>query len=246
MDLFLIIEEYYLFIIIGAILIFMLLTITLANYSYDSFVFQYEKMKKVITKYDGTALTLVNFLNVQEFRGMLNVNIIKEQNSANCSYSTNNCTLNLTEEVANNNNIASIAIVAHEMGHALQHFKNSKQLLKNYLMSRTVKVLGILNYPLIILVIAFAVFNYFTYSLIAMGLILISFLLALILKYITIKLEKDASELAIKLLKQYKILPENQLLLVKKFLKFAQKTYIGDFFRALFAWTGLTRKTKFF
>lgn len=246
MDLLSIIQEYFLFIIIGAIVLFVLLAITLANYSYDSFMFQFEKMKKTTTEYNGTALTLANFLNLQEFGGLLNVNIIEEQNSANCSYSTKNRALNLTEEVANNNSIASLAITAHEMGHALQHFKNSKQLIKNYRMSRVLKVLGILNYPLMILAISFAVFNYLTYSLIAVGLIFISFIVALILKYITIKLEKDASEFAIRLLKKYKVLPENQILLVKKFLKSARKTYVGDFFRALFAWTGLTRRTKFF
>ncbi|MDD3397583.1 MAG: zinc metallopeptidase [Clostridia bacterium] len=247
MDLFEFLQEYYIYIIIAFVVVFVLIAVIIANYSYDSFVYQFEKMKKVSASYNGSAYDLAVFFNNIIFSGMLDIKINNDKDDlSHGSYITGGAILNLSSEIAESKSIAGIAIVAHELGHAKQHFENSKRLINNFALSRFVKFLGFLNYPIFFLAIYLAVVGLLEYSLICLGFIIISFILAIILKFVTIKLEKDASDRAVDLLKQFRIIPDNEILLVKKFLKSARKTYIGDFFRALFAWTGLTRNTKFF
>lgn len=247
MDLLAFLQGNYVYIIIALVVIFVLIAVIIANYSYDSFVFQFEKMKKMNASYNGSAFELAIFLNKKIFGGMLDIKINDDKNDlSNGSYSTGGAILTLSSEIAESKSIAGIAIVAHELGHAKQHFENSKRLINNFALSRFVKILGFLNYPVFFLAIYFVIVGNFEFSLICLSFIIISFVLAIILKYVTIKLEKDASDRAVELLKQFAIISDNEILLVKKLLKSARKTYIGDFFRALFAWTGLTRRTKFF
>ena len=152
----------------------------------------------------------------------------------------------MSNEIAYSNNIGAFAIVAHEFGHATQHFKNPNIIVKNYKLSQFVKILGYLIYPLFFVSLYFLFAEKIIFSLFGFGLILIAFFVALILKYSTIKLEKDASVIALQILKETDILSPKEILLAKKFLTLAKRTYTADFFRALFSWTGLTRKTKIF
>lgn len=247
MDFLSFLQEYYIYVIIGIFVIFIFALIIKANFSYDSYVKQYKKMKNVFTSFHGSSLDMANFLNAKRFLNMLNIEVFeKTPDKSNGSYAPFSKTLSLSSEIAFDNSIAGIAITVHEFGHALQHFENSKKLVNNFSLMRFVKVLGAINYPVFFIAIAFFITNLIIPLIICLLFIGFSFLIAVVLKYLTLNLEKDASERAVNLLKKFELISEQEILLVKKFLKSAQKTYTGDFIRAVFAWTGLTRKTKFF
>ncbi|MDD3232050.1 MAG: zinc metallopeptidase [Clostridia bacterium] len=247
MDFILFLQEYYLYIIIGVLIISSLGVIIAANLSYDAFVRQFEKMKDVPTSFFGTAMDMAKFLNSNKFFSMLKIETFeKAPNKPNGSYMPYSKILKLSDKIAFNNSIASIAITAHELGHAAQQFENSKKLSQNLSLMCFVKILGTINYPVFFAAIFFFIAQYNMLTIICLTFIGFSFLTALILKYVTINLEKDASNRAVNLLKDYDLISEQEIIQVKKFLKAARKTYTGDFFRALFAWTGLTRKTRFF
>lgn len=246
-NLFLFISENIIVILVGLFVIFVLLGITLANYAFDSYIAGYEKMKNIGTTYDGNALSLGNFISAKNFNNMVKTEVQSDDEiKSNGAYSPSQFKVSLTSDIAFGNNIASLAIVAHEFGHAVQHFKNTKILVKNYNLSKFVKFLGLLIYPLFFISIYFLLTEQIVFAILGFGLILVSFVIALILKFQTIKLEKDASNIALKLLNDLQILSPNELFLARKFLNLAKKTYTADFFRAIFAWTGLTRKTKIF
>lgn len=240
-------SENLIYILVALFAIFVLLGITLANYAFDSYVNGFEKMKKVGTTFGGNALDLANIISAKNFKGIVKTEVrANEEIKSNGSYSPSQFKVVLSNEIAYESNVGALAIVAHEFGHATQHFKNSKILVNNYKLSQFVKNLGLLIYPIFFLAIYFLFTEKITYSLICLGLILIAFFVALILKYTTIKLEKDASNIALKILTDLDILSPKEILLAKKFLNLAKRTYSAEFFRALFAWTGLTRKTKIF
>lgn len=241
------ISQYYLFIIAALIVIFVLAGIVIANYSYDNFAEEYQKQIKNFTGFDGNALDILSFFASRKFGDKISVQIFaKKPNLPNGFYTPAKRTVNISNELAYSNSIAALAISAHELGHVCQHFESPKILEKNYKLLKVVKTLGFLNYPLFFGAIILLFTPYYVFTLVCLCIIILNFIIALSLKFHTIKIEKDASKRAVKLLKETGILTNSELGQVEKFLKAAKGTYIGDFFRALFAWTGLTRKTKIF
>ena len=240
-------SEYYLLIILGIIIIFVLAGIIIANYSYENFSDEFEKAKQTISGFNGSAVDLANFISYKKFNREISVNVFEKQpNTSNGSYVPAKKMVNISNELANSNSIASIAITSHEFGHACQHYENPKLLEKNYKLSKAVHILGLLNWPLFIIAVIMLFTDYFQFTLICLGMIILVFIFALTLKYLTIKIEKDASKRAIKLLQELELFSNKEINQVKKLLKSAKSTYIGDFFRALFSWTGMTHKTKIF
>ena len=65
----------------------------------------------------------------------------------------------------------------------------------------------------------------------------------LIYKSRLLAVEKEASNLGLQLLEDFDLLEEDEIKIVKAILRAAFMTYVGDFFRAMLSWTGLTRKS---
>ena len=70
------------------------------------------------------------------------------------------------------------------------------------------------------------------------------FILALVIKLMTIAIEKDASKKALGFLEM--ILGDEELRTAKSFLKDAGLTYWADFLRIILGWTGISKKSKLF
>ena len=117
--------------------------------------------------------------------------------------------------------------------------------LKNLIALRKIgRFLGMFFVPTIIAGLVLLVLNILTWAIILLAVGGGIFLLALIIKLLTISLEKDASEKALDFLKDY--LAEGELKIAKKFANDAKLTYWADFLRILLWWTALSKKSKLF
>lgn len=154
----------------------------------------------------------------------------------------------LSEKIFDNSSVAALAITAHELGHALQDKDNPQTLHRRDRLGLAAKLLGYMMTPLFIagIILFFAMPANLLYSIICLGGAIGIFFLALIVKGLTISIEKDASAKAIVILQEMNILDEDEIKLAKTLLKAALLTYIADFLRAILGWTMLTPKTKLF
>ncbi len=226
-------------IILVAVLICFLLAV--ANFAYDRFLQKYKELDKVPLSSGLKAIDLINIINNEVFLNKLEIFQISQY--AGDAYSKGK--LFLSTRTINNNSLASITIIAHELGHAKQD-KESKKLKWLKILRYIGKILGLLM-PLFI--VAGIIMLFFGEQIFTKGLIMLAiaggiFLLALFNKLFTISIEKDASKKAVIMLKDF--LTEEELKKSKKFLKDARLTYWADFLRVILGWTALSRKTNLF
>jgi len=148
------------------------------------------------------------------------------------AYNYNHKTLILSEEVCNTASLASLTIVAHELGHALQHKQHSPLFDITILISKLARLTNRLIVPMIIFGLFFWTFNWpnenFGYVLLIIALCL--FILQFFNKLLHIPLEYNASNRALKFLKEYQYLTTSEYLKAKKLLGIAAQTYIASFF----------------
>ena len=233
-------------IIIIAVIAFIVLlsaALSVASFSYEKFMQEYNRLVKIHIAQDITILDFVHTLNYNVFNGKIALKAV-DQDVLNY-YVPKQKVIALSKKTLSSNTLASFAIVAHEMGHALQDKEGSKLKILNFL-RRLGAIIGFLFLPLILAGIIILFFGQdlrlVSYILFACaGLIL---LLAIVIKARTISIEKDASNNGLEFLKQ--ILSENEVLECKKLLNAARLTYWGDLFRLLLSWTMLTKKTRMF
>ena len=222
-----------------AVLLCFLLAV--ANFSYDRFIQRYKELDRIPIQSGMTTFEFINQINYHVFKNKLK--ILQISQVAGDAYGKGK--LFLSTRTINNNSLASITIIAHELGHAKQDIEGGK--LKRLTFLRYLgKTLGILL-PLCLIAGVILLFfgdAYFTYGIILLGVGAGIFLLALFNKLLTISIEKDASNKAIIFLKDY--LSEGELRKAKRFLKDARLTYWADFLRIILGWTGFSKKSKLF
>lgn len=158
------------------------------------------------------------------------------------NYNPVNHTVNISQKNYNSSTIAGLGVVAHEMGHYLQH---NKKYLPFYIRQTVVKVCNFasgLLLPMLLLGILLNVFLVATNAgniiiWVAVAIYATSFLANLV----TLPVEIDASRRAVKMLKNLNILDSNELAGTKKVLLAASLTYVasalvslGYFLRLLF------------
>lgn len=228
-------------IIIGivAIAVLFCFLLAIANFSGERFFERYEEIDRIVIEGNSSPMQFVADLNKKHFNDKLNVIQISEL-ASDC-YSKGK--LFLSWKTLSKNSIASFTIIAHELGHALQDKEGKK--LKNLIALRKIgRFLGMFFVPTIIAGLVLLVLNILTWAIILLAVGGGIFLLALIIKLLTISLEKDASEKALDFLKDY--LAEGELKIAKKFANDAKLTYWADFLRILLWWTALSKKSKLF
>lgn len=234
-------ETWLIIICVIALAVLLCFLLAIANFSGDRFMEKYEKMNKIEADVLLTPKQYIDFIHKKYFKG--NLEIIQISNVAGDAYSKGK--LFLSGNTLYLKTLASFTIISHEMGHALQDQEGKKLKRLNFL-RRMGKFLGILLMPSII---AGIILLFFGEKLFIAGVCLLIFgglifLLALIIKMITISIEKDASKKAMVFLSE--ILNEKQLKMCKKFLNDARLTYWAEFLRILLGWTGASKKGKLF
>ncbi len=230
-------------IIIGVIAIAVLLCFLLAvaNYSGERFMEKYNEYNNIDANINMTPLQFINYIASRHFKNRLE--IVQISNVAYDCYSKGK--LFLSGNTLNLNTLASYTIISHELGHALQDERGNK-LKRLHFLRRFGKVIGMLLFPSLIagIILMFFGKTLFIVGCCLIGLGVLIFILALVIKLMTISIEKDASKNAIMFLSE--VFEEKQLKLCKKFLNDARLTYWAEFLRIILGWTGASRKSKLF
>ena len=144
-------------------------------------------------------------------------------------YDPRNKTLNLSQSTYNSTSVASLGIAAHEAGHAVQHHEGYKPLLIRN------KIVPIVNFAsrmfwVVLLVGMLLMFLSITYAQLGYILVWVSVAMygASTLFYaITVPVEYDASNRAIKHLDEQNVLDSDELGYSKQVLKAAAQTYVS-------------------
>lgn len=234
------------YILIGIVVLFLILALAIASYSGVQLEETFAKYDKVLCYKKITGGQFALFVS-NELLGS-QINVVRTGGYLTDAYSSRSKAVILSDSTCDVASVAALTVVAHEFGHALQDLNSSKKFALNKSLTKAVKGLGFFMFPLAVVGIFMLLIapGNLAIGFSLLGISLVIFLLAVLLKFLSIPLEKDASNRGIDLLKKTNTFDEEELLMAKDLLKSALLTYIGDFLRAILWWTFLTRKTKLF
>lgn len=161
--------------------------------------------------------------------GITDVKIQSTKGHLTDHYDPRNKTLNLSEATFNSKSVSAIGVAAHEAGHAIQHHEGYKPLkIRNWFVpivnfaSRMFWVVMLVGMLLMLLTIAYA----------QIGFIMVWVSVAMygsstLFYLITVPVEYNASNRAIKQLEQQNMLDSDELGYAKSVLKAAAQTYVS-------------------
>ena len=161
------------------------------------------------------------------------------------AYSPKHRTLIISEEVCKTASLASLTIVAHELGHALQDKHNNYLFILTRILSKITSITNKLIVPAFVIGLFLFVFQYPNLES-GYILLLISgclFALQVLNQILTIPLEYNASSRALKYLKANNFVTQGELRKAKKLLNIAAQTYIASLFDGIFIFN-LKRKKR--
>ncbi|MBO7218663.1 MAG: zinc metallopeptidase [Clostridia bacterium] len=151
------------------------------------------------------------------------------------AYSSKHKTLLMSKDVYESSSLASMAIIAHEFGHALQDKNDSTLFFICKITGKISRIFKKFIFPLIIIGSICMLVNHFGIYEVEFGFPLI--LLAVVIlvchflfQLLTIPLEYDASRRGMNYLTKYQFITEAEHRKVKKLLGCAAQTYIASFF----------------
>ncbi|QYJ69297.1 zinc metallopeptidase [Flavobacterium litorale] len=158
--------------------------------------------------------------------GIYDVKVISTSGRLTDHYNPTDKTVNLSEAVYNQRNAAAAAVAAHEVGHAVQHANAYTMLKLRSNLVPAVNVASRLSGPLILigLVLGFGTQFSFGYYIAVAGVILMG--IATLFSFITLPVEYDASNKALKWLKTKNMLTQQEYAGAADSLKWAARTYV--------------------
>ena len=174
----------------------------------------------------------VNHLSGVELAGKisslykLDFNLIIYGDTYSDNYNPTDKSLTLSRDVAYGTTITSLAITAHELGHAIQHKQGSILITIRSFLIPAVNIGTNLGYLLIVLGF---IINFLQLS--QAGIILFS--LSTVFTLLTLPIEIDASNRAIKFLNTSEILFPDEVSGAKKILTAAALTYVAALFESV-------------
>ncbi len=148
------------------------------------------------------------------------IKVLKISGNLSDHYNNSKKLINLSNDIYEGVTVASVAVAAHECGHAIQYKEGYIPIKIRNILVPFVNFGNTLGY----LVIMIGLFASIT-KLFLLGLILISF--ALIFQIITLPVEFDASKRARKILFEMGIVNEDEKKYVKRMLMAAAFTYVA-------------------
>lgn len=155
--------------------------------------------------------------------GIYDVKVISTPGFLSDHYNPLNKTVNLSEEVYHGRSVSASAVAAHECGHAVQHATSYSMLM---LRSRIVPLVNISSRlsQIIILVGLGLAFGAQNPTVLLIGIVLFS--ITTLFTIITLPVEYDASNRALKWLEQSRIAVGQEHAMASDALKWAARTYV--------------------
>ena len=228
---------------IVVLVLFLVVAISISSNSFMKFKQLFEEYQNVKNSSYLTAEQFAEFVRDKKLGGRLGIVSRKGEFADAYDYASN--TLILSENRGGDNSISALAVVSHELGHALQRKADTKKFRRCIKIRTFVSIGSKLITPLFIAGIVCLFFEgvsfYVGAALCALSVVM--FFVLLIYKSRLLAVEKEASNLGLQLLEDLDLLEEDEIKIVKAILHAAFMTYVGDFFRAMLSWTGLTRKS---
>ena len=153
----------------------------------------------------------LNYVKIQHISGSLTDN-----------YNPQTKTLNLSDSTYQSTSVAAIGVAAHECGHAIQDARSYVPLKVRGAIVPVVSIGSVAAWPVIILGVLLS----FNHTLITIGILLFSLTVAF--QLITLPVEFDASNRALKILEGTNMLYGEELDGAEKVLKAAALTYVAS------------------
>lgn len=224
------------------LVLFLIVAISISSNSFTRFKQIYDQFLNVKNSAYITARNFAEFVRDSRLGGRLNIVTRDKDFSDAYDYASNTLILNKQRE--NDASISALAIVSHELGHAMQRKAGTKKFRKCTKIRRFVTIASRFITPLFlagVVCLFFENLSVFVGAGLCAAAVVLFFVL-LIYKMRLLAVEKEASKLGLELLEQLAFLEDEELKNIKQLLKAAFMTYVGDFFRAMLSWTGLTKK----
>jgi hypothetical protein len=156
--------------------------------------------------------------------GIYDVHVVSVEGSLTDHYNPMNKTVNLSRDVYDGRSIAAAAVAAHECGHAVQHATAYSMLMLRSKIVPMVQVSSTLSQWIIMAGIGFMGFGGGNPTVLMIGIIL--FAITTLFSVITLPVEFDASERAVKWLSSANITNDYEKEKAKDALKWAALTYV--------------------
>lgn len=198
------------------LLVILSVVITMAVQIYMQSTFN--KYKSVMSRSGLTARDAA--IKIMQASGINDVQIGRVNGDLTDHYIPSKKQLNLSDTTFNSSSIAAIGVAAHEVGHAIQDHTRYAPL---YLQMATVPIVNIcsgLSMPIILIGAILGIFGF-----IKIGLILFS--VTLIYQIINLPVEFNASNNAVRTLRENNMMDESEIYVVKKVLFAAGLTYVA-------------------
>ena len=203
-------------------LTFLAFIITLSAQLYISSSYRKFKKDTINKNINGKAAAR----KVLDKNGLSNVEILKVSGSLTDHYDPSRKTVSLSTDIYEGTSIASTAVAAHECGHALQ-YKYGYGPIK--VRNKIVPIVNIGSYAGYLAIMIGVFFSFI--KLVWLGIIFE--VVILLFQLVTLPVEFDASNRALKLIKEYNMVTESEHSGAKKMLTSAALTYVASVLAAI-------------
>lgn len=153
--------------------------------------------------------------------GIFDVSVQRISGHLTDHYDPKNKVLRLSDSVFGNTSVSAIGVAAHECGHAIQHNKEYAPLKIRTALVPVANFGATLSWPLILIGVLFS----WSQTLITLGIVL--FCAAVLFQIVTLPVEFNASNRAVKILASTGILSDREVSQTKQVLGAAALTYVA-------------------
>jgi len=158
---------------------------------------------------------------ILDSEGIYNVSVNHVSGNLTDHFNPSTLQVNLSDNVFSSSSVASIAVAAHECGHAIQNNEGYEPMKIRSAFVPVANFGSKVGLPIVILGFVFTAFS----PLIKIGIVLFSF--GMLFHLITLPVEFDASRRALIKLEELSILPADEHSSAKKVLSAAALTYVA-------------------
>lgn len=178
----------------------------------------YSKYKKILNNKDLTGYEVAR--TILDKNGLKNIMILETKGNLSDHYDPTRKVIKLSTDIYHGSSIAGAAVAAHECGHAIQDKDGYKPMRIRSKIVPTVNICTKLGY------ISIAIGCIFSYQLIEIGILLLATIL--VFELITLPVEFNASNRALKELETHKLVDQEEKKNAKSMLTAAAFTYVAS------------------
>ena len=157
--------------------------------------------------------------------GVSGVRIERVSGNLTDHYDPRTNVIRLSQDVYDASSTAAIGVACHEAGHAVQYAHNYGPIKLRAAIIPITNIGSKLAMPLILLGVILSVFSYYSYTLVYVG--IACFGLSLLFQLVTLPVEFNASNRAIRAIEEGNLLTEEECQGAKKVLRAAAMTYVA-------------------